>query len=52
VEVLSDGFTLEAMIGRFRSDEAEWYTLHPSAPEAVVKIYEAGVSEIEKANME
>jgi hypothetical protein len=52
VEVLSDGLTPEAMVGRFRSDDAEWYTCHPSALEDMVKIDEAGIAEREKDNTE
>jgi hypothetical protein len=51
VEGLSDRPTPEDMVGKFRSDEAEWYTFHPSDPEALVKNDEAGRSEREKANM-
>jgi hypothetical protein len=52
VEDLSDGLTPESMVGQFRSDEAEWYTFHPSAPEAMVKIDEAGKDKREKASMD
>jgi hypothetical protein len=41
-EVLGDGLTPDAMVGRFRSDEAEWYTFHPIAPEDMVKIMTMG----------
>jgi hypothetical protein len=52
VEVLSDGLAPEAMVGRFRSDGAEWYTCHPSAPEAMVKIDDDGIAEKEKDSIE
>jgi hypothetical protein len=42
VEVLSDVLTSESMVGWFRSDEAEWYTFHPSALEAMVKMMRLG----------
>jgi hypothetical protein len=51
-EVLSDGLTPEAMVGRSRSYEDEWYTFHPSALEAMVKIDDDGIAEREKANIE
>jgi hypothetical protein len=52
VEGLSDGLTPEAMVVQFRSDEDEWYTFHPIAPENMVKIDEAGIAEREKSNMD
>jgi hypothetical protein len=52
VEVLSDGLMPEAMVVWFHSDDAEWYTFHPSAPDAMFKIDEARIAEREKANME
>jgi hypothetical protein len=52
LEVLSDGLTPDAMVGRFRSDYTEWYTFHSSASEAMVKIDEADIDEREKDNMD
>jgi hypothetical protein len=52
VEVLSGGLTPEAMVGRFCSDEAEWYTFHPRAPEAMVKNEDDWIAEREKVNIE